>query len=77
MSTYFWHLVYVSVISWRVYLDAKILNLLKKLDLILVGDECSLVDAIAADQQLIVQGKCEISQAQLLIQREIQSLHGG
>lgn len=52
-------------------------NLLKELDLILVGDECSLVDAVATDQQLIVQGKSEISQAKPFFQREIQSLQRG
>ena len=47
---------------------------LKEVDLVLVGDEGGLVDAIAADQQLVVQRQGELGQAQSLVQREVQSL---
>lgn len=37
------------------------------LDLILVGDECRLVDSISTDQQLIVQCQSEVDQAETII----------
>lgn len=46
------------------------------LDLVLVGDERRLVDAIPADQQLVVQSQSQVCQAQTLLQREVQSLQG-
>jgi len=51
-------------------------NLLEELDLVLVGDEGSLVDAVAADQQLVVQGQSKLSQTDPLLQREVQRLDG-
>lgn len=49
-------------------------DLLQVLDLVLVGDERRLVDAVAADQQLVVQGQSQVGQTQALFQREVQSL---
>lgn len=49
---------------------------LEELDLVLVRDESGLVDAVAADQQLIVQGQGELRQTDPLFQGEVQSLAG-
>lgn len=49
-------------------------NLLQVLDLVLVGDERRLVDAIPTDQQLVVQSQSQVCQAEMLLQREVQSL---
>lgn len=51
-------------------------DLLQVLDLVFVGDERRLVDAVAADQQLIVQCQSQVGQTQALFQREVQSLGG-
>lgn len=44
------------------------------LDLILVGDQCCLVDAVPTDQELIVQGQSQLCQTETLVQRKVQSL---
>ena len=49
---------------------------LEELDLVLVRDESGLVDAVAADQQLIVQGQGELRQTDSLLQGKVQSLEG-
>lgn len=46
------------------------------LDLVFVGDERRLVDAVPADQQLVVQSQSQFSQTETLLQREVQSLQG-
>lgn len=46
------------------------------LDLVLVGDERRLVDAVPADQQLVVQSQSQVCQTETLLQREVQSLKG-
>ena len=46
------------------------------LDLILVGDECCLVDAVPADEQLVVQSQGQVRQTETLLQGEVQGLRG-
>lgn len=47
------------------------------LDLVLVGDERRLVDAVPAHQQLVVQSQSQVGQTETLLQREVQGLRGG
>lgn len=63
-------------VSYRGENELSCENLLQLLDLILVGDERRLVDAIPADQQLVVQSQSQVCQTETLLQREVQSLQG-
>lgn len=66
-----------SVLVWSSHLKLHlntVLNLLQVLDLVLVGDECRLVDAVTTDQQLVVQSKSQVCQTETLLQGEVQSL---